>query len=1104
MAIKKIKKHETISSETLNEIIEQVNRVEETNEQTKLLLEKAENINAQNKKIIEEFLLRFGDKVESMPDSFNLLDLFQKTLNSGVYATKGFSNEPIQFSVFYGTHEEILAKELIEGQILIDVNSGSIYYVWYNPFIEALERKPLAEQNFAYTISIDEETLEWKIGNTLTGVLAIGETGPQGPQGLRGIPGQPVELTSRPNDQGDPSEDAGIPITTDVYSQNLHMSKAIVWRKKIYAPYLEAGEGDGFVGKYKLIADFDYNLQILDKNGLAFGEDGASEHYQDYTFYINGEDTKVAAYGPMGPKGDPGPTWYIHLFFSSIDLDPNNSEPFFTNLRNYNDNHQYLVVVSGSAMEDGMPVFAQRPSISTIRKYYDSGDTSVFNIYTISIKPNVLSPKVTSTIDGYKIDWEYKPEVMLEELPSVTIRHGKDFNPIRFSTREQAINHALQNEGAFNTYILPFSQTNETSTPDNSDHIYTYDFSSSSLKYLGRLSGPQGVAGPTGPTGPIGPTGSTGRRGSQYFFYLNTFTTPTFQLLKSQVISNQGANPEAGDIIIDNKGNLAMIRSMTESNLDCVQFANTQGPKGDQGIQGEKGEKGEKGDTGPAGKNLVLDRKAADNSVVWKYEGESDANFRTLFDIDDLKGEKGEKGDKGDQGVKGEVPTFIYNPTLGAFEYEYSDGVRRYLVNKDVLKGDKGDKGDQGPAGPQGSPGPKGDTGADGKSVNIKGTKATHDDLPPSDAAENDAYLINGYLWVYTGDIASGTPPNEGSVFNGFKNVGQIKGPKGDHITSITSMYYADSQKESRPLVTYLPLATAMASLNSTNKYLWRETTYTFDGSSPNIVTYDIATVHGVQGIGITNITGPVISGKNKTYTINLSDGTSTSFTVTDGADGAQGPKGEDGAAGAKGDTGASVTSIVETFAASSSYSTQPGSFDTLANAMANITNTNKYLWKKSEYKSDSTVLSITYSVSAIKGDQGIQGIQGEKGEKGEKGEPGIGIKGDTGEVGPQGPQGPKGEDGEDGADGVGILYSTVSYVASASTSAPLSGWDSLSVAIGNLNTTNKYLWKSTTYQMSDGSTTNVKEIITVYEKGPKGDTGATFTYSGGVLTITT
>ena len=66
----------------------------------------------------------------------------------------------------------------------------------------------------------------------------------------------------------------------------------------------------------------------------------------------------------------------------------------------------------------------------------------------------------------------------------------------------------------------------------------------------------------------------------------------------------------------------------------------------------------------------------------------------------------------------------------------------------------------------------------------------------------------------------------------------------------------------------------------------------------------------------IKEITGPVTSGLEDTYTIVFSDGTAHNFVVTNGATGAQGPAGATGAQGEqgpKGDDGVSITSVTQT-----------------------------------------------------------------------------------------------------------------------------------------------------------------------------------------------
>lgn len=72
--------------------------------------------------------------------------------------------------------------------------------------------------------------------------------------------------------------------------------------------------------------------------------------------------------------------------------------------------------------------------------------------------------------------------------------------------------------------------------------------------------------------------------------------------------------------------------------------------------------------------------------------------------------------------------------------------------------------GPQGPQGPQGPRGEKGEQGNDGTSLNVLGTKESEADLPLS-AEKNDAYLIDGEMWVFDG--------------TNWNNAGKIQGPQG-------------------------------------------------------------------------------------------------------------------------------------------------------------------------------------------------------------------------------------------------------------------------------------------------------------------------------------
>ena len=60
----------------------------------------------------------------------------------------------------------------------------------------------------------------------------------------------------------------------------------------------------------------------------------------------------------------------------------------------------------------------------------------------------------------------------------------------------------------------------------------------------------------------------------------------------------------------------------------------------------------------------------------------------------------------------------------------------------------------------------------------------------------------------------------------------------------------------------------------------------------------------GNDGIGVVSITKTGSEGLVDTYTITFTDGSTTTFTVTNGKDGAPGEKGDTGKTGDRGDTG--------------------------------------------------------------------------------------------------------------------------------------------------------------------------------------------------------
>lgn len=167
-------------------------------------------------------------------------------------------------------------------------------------------------------------------------------------------------------------------------------------------------------------------------------------------------------------------------------------------------------------------------------------------------------------------------------------------------------------------------------------------------------------------------------------------------------------------------------------------------------------------------------------------------------------------------------------------------------------QGPQGEKGDVGPQGPQGPQGEKGEQGNDGTSLNILGTKESEADLPLS-AEKNDAYLINGEMWVF-----NGTNWNNAGRIQGLQGPQGPVGPKGEQ---------GDAGVRG---ITFTPVVDSRGNISWSN-----------DG--------------GLENPQTVNITGP------------------QGDTGAKGDTGPRGEKGEAGDAGPKGDKGTTFVPSVDT-----------------------------------------------------------------------------------------------------------------------------------------------------------------------------------------------
>ena len=200
----------------------------------------------------------------------------------------------------------------------------------------------------------------------------------------------------------------------------------------------------------------------------------------------------------------------------------------------------------------------------------------------------------------------------------------------------------------------------------------------------------------------------------------------------------------------------------------------------------------------PSGKALYIAFAANDVRRLCSIEDISEmVNAGEFVGPQGPKGEKGDKGDPGEKGVDGTVAFESLTPEQkeslrgvsitavsidvdGNLTITFSDGDSENvgnIIGPQGVPGPKGDKGDVGPQGPQGLQGPqgeKGEQGNDGTSLNVLGTKESEADLPLC-AQKNDAYLIDGEMWVFDGTNWN----NAGKIQRPQGPVGP-QGPKGD------------------------------------------------------------------------------------------------------------------------------------------------------------------------------------------------------------------------------------------------------------------------------------------------------------------------------------
>jgi hypothetical protein len=413
----------------------------------------------------------------------------------------------------------------------------------------------------------------------------------------------------------------------------------------------------------------------------------------------------------------------------------------------------------------------------------------------------------------------------------------------------------------------------------------------------------------------------------------------------------------------------------SEMSID-FDFDNLKGPKGDKGTSITS--IGRTGGNGAAGTTDVYTINYSDGTT-------------STFNV--YNGADGKDGENGDDGI---TPVFTsVNATINNDEGTPSvsvtsaktDGEKYSLVfNFANLKGERGPKGE------------------DGTSVKILGTKNSYAELPSSNNANGDGYIIGENLYVWNGST--------------WQDVGKVKGPQGDPGANA-----------------YISAVTASVG-NTTGTPSVAVTT----AGTPSNISFNLAFNglkgepgdDGENGVGINSFvktSGNGAAGTTDTYTITFTNGVTSAITVYNGSNGTNGEDGEDGQ---DGENGIGIKSFVKT-----SGNGAAGTTDTYT-----ITFTN----------------GVTSAITVYNGSNGTNGKDGEDGQDG------IGIKSfvktngngaagttDTYTItftnnvtsaitvynGSNGTNGKDGEDGQDGANGVTPIFSAATATINNTTGNP-------------------------------------------------------------------
>ena len=510
-------------------------------------------------------------------------------------------------------------------------------------------------------------------------------------------------------------------------------------------------------------------------------------------------------------------------------------------------------------------------------------------------------------------------------------------------------------------------------TPTDTGYVLVLTMPNGTVQSYVLRNGQQGPAGPTGPQGPQGlqgqpgPAGQNGTNGQDGFSPI-IVTTPTATGTQVTITDatgphtftiQNGTNGTNGTNGQDGRGILTITGPVSSGlndtyTINFTDGSNTTfvvhngatgatgatgpiGPTGPTGPTGPAGAAGATGATGPAGpvgpagpagpagtdgrgiQNITgpVSNGLADTYTITYTDGTT-SNFTVTNGAPGATGATGPAGPAGASGTNGTNGTDGFSPVVNTLTAGDSTVVTiTDATGPHTFVLHNGQQGPQGPIGPAGASGTNGQNG-----------RGIQEITGPVTSSNVDTYTIHytdGTTYNFT--VTNGLDGTAAAAGNGISS---ITGPVSSGLTDTYTIHFTDGTSTTFVVTNGAPGA---AGNNGTDGVSPVVSTVSAGDSTTVTITdangsHTFVVHNGAQGVqgptgpagstgltgpagnGIANITGPVTSGLNDTYTIHFTDGTTYTYTVKNGAAGSTGPAGPTGPIGP---AGKGIQSIAQT-----------------------------------------------------------------------------------------------------------------------------------------------------------------------------------------------